>query len=190
MKWLLWIVAALLALAAIALVIGWLRPAGHVARTGAKYAAPPSEVWAVLTDFEAWGEWNPEITSMERLEDRDGRAAWLAKGGWGDLPTEIVRSEPPGDGSPTGTLETFVDGGAFQGTWVYELTPSGSGTHLRITERGEVSNPLFRAMMIFHDDQASMRAFHETLAGRLGEEVSVTELGEEVNVTELESEGG
>lgn len=176
MKWLLWTAGALLALAVIALVIGWLRPATHVARTESEYATPPIEVWAALTDFGAWGEWNSEITSMERLEDREGRAVWLAKGGWGDLLTEIVRSEPPAEGSPSGTLETFVDGGAFQGTWVYELSPSGPGTRLRITERGEVSNPVFRAMMIFHDDYASMRAFHEALAGRLGEEVSVTEI--------------
>ena len=178
MKWVLWSLAAVLALAVVALVIGWLRPAGHVARTQTEYAAPPVEMWTVLTDFAAWGEWNPEITSMERLEDRDGRAVWLAKGGWGDLPTEIVRSEPPGEGSPSGALETFVDGGAFQGTWVYELAPSGTGTRMRITERGDVSNPVFRAMMIFHDDYASMRAFHEALATRLGEEVTVEELPE------------
>lgn len=178
MKWVLWSLAVVLALAVLAFVIGWLRPAGHVARTEAEYAGQPADLWAVITDFAAWGEWNPEIRSMERLEDRDGRAVWLAKGGWGDLPTEIVRSEPPGDGSATGTLETFVDGGAFQGTWVYELSPSRSGTRLRITERGEVSNPAFRAMMIFHDNYASMRAFHEALATRLGEEVTVEELAE------------
>lgn len=176
MKWIVWILAALVGLVVIALVIGWLRPVAHVARTEAEYAAPPGEVWAVLTDFAAWDDWNPEIASMERLEDRDGRAVWLAKGGWGDLPTEIVRAEPPDEGS-SGVLETFVDGGAFQGTWIYELAPSVPGTRLRITERGEVSNPLFRAMMIFHDNYASMRAFHEALATRLGEEVTVEELG-------------
>lgn len=177
MKWLLRGLGALVALALAALIIGWLRPAGHVALTEAEYAVPPAELWAALTDFESWGEWNPEVTSMERLPDRDGREVWLARGEWGDLPTEIVRAEAPGEGTGSGTLETFVDGGAFQGTWIYRLTPLTAGTRLRITERGEVSNPLFRVMMMFHDNHATMRAFHEALARRLGQEVTVTEIG-------------
>ncbi len=170
MKWVLWVVGILAALAVIMLIVGWLRPAVHTARTEAEYGSSPEEVWVVLTDFGAWGEWNGEITAMERLEDRNGHETWVAKGGWGDMPTEIVRSEPPA------ALETFVDAGAFNGTWTYELAPSGAGTRLRITERGEIPNPMFRAMMIFHDDYASMRSFHQALGRRLGHEVTVTEL--------------
>jgi hypothetical protein len=32
----------------------------------------------------------------------------------------------------------------FGGTWTYEFAPSGAGTALTITERGEVYNPFFR----------------------------------------------
>jgi hypothetical protein len=32
----------------------------------------------------------------------------------------------------------------FGGTWAYEFAPSGAGTTLTITERGEVYNPFFR----------------------------------------------
>lgn len=176
MRWVLWALGILAALAVLVLVVGWLRPAVHTARTEAEYAATPEEVWAVLTDFNSWGEWSDEITAMERLEDRNGHETWLAKGGWGDMPTEVVRREPPAETSASATLETFVDAGAFNGTWTYELSPSGTGTRLRITERGEIPNPMFRAMMIFHDDYASMRAFHGALGRRLGQEVTVTEL--------------
>jgi hypothetical protein len=172
MKILMWVASALVTIAAIVLVVGWLRPAGHVATTEAEYAAPAEALWGVIADLPRWAEWNPDIKSMERLPDRDGREVWMARGGWGDLPTEIVRSEP------ARLLETFVDGGAFSGTWVYELSPTGSGTLLRVTERGEVSNPFFRAMMIFHDNYESMRTFHAALAERLGETVVVRELGE------------
>jgi hypothetical protein len=32
----------------------------------------------------------------------------------------------------------------FGGTWTFEITPEGDGAKLRITERGWVSNPIFR----------------------------------------------
>jgi len=37
----------------------------------------------------------------------------------------------------------------FGGSWTYELFPSGEGTEVRITERGEVRNPIFRALSTF-----------------------------------------
>ncbi len=172
MKWILRGLLVLVALVALIYVVGLLRPAGHVASTRATYAAAPQALWDVLADLASWSEWNPDIRKMTRLPDRDGRETWMATGAWGELPTQIVRAESPR------LLETFVDGGAFQGSWTYELSPAGDGTELTITERGEVSSPFFRAMMIFNDNFASMRSFHAALSGRLGERVEVVELGE------------
>jgi len=35
----------------------------------------------------------------------------------------------------------------YGGRWIVELTPDSGGTRVRITEEGEVYNPLFRFMM-------------------------------------------
>jgi hypothetical protein len=37
----------------------------------------------------------------------------------------------------------------FGGRWIYEITPMAMGSELRITEEGEVYNPLFRFVSRF-----------------------------------------
>jgi hypothetical protein len=78
---------------------------------------------------------------------------------------EIVESE-------TGRrFVTEIDAGAFRGRWTYELESTDRGTLLTITEEGEVTNPIFRAFMIFHDNEATMLGYHRALGQRLGVEV-------------------
>jgi uncharacterized protein YndB with AHSA1/START domain len=162
-RWLIIVAAALAALVAAALVVGMTRPAGHTASTRATYAQPPDVVWATLTDFERWAEWNPEVRTVEPLPDRNGHRALNVIGSWGEAPTELTVIEPPA------RLETSMDAGDFRGRWRYELEPAAEGgTVLTVTEEGEVLNPLFRALMIFHDNYATMTAFHHALARRLG----------------------
>jgi hypothetical protein len=62
----------------------------------------------------------------------------------------------------------------FGGTWTYELTPAGTGTELRITENGEVYNPLFRFLSRFvFGHTATMRTYLAALGQSLGEKVEV-----------------
>ena len=44
----------------------------------------------------------------------------------------------------------------YGGSWTYDLTPDGSGTHLTITEHGEVYNPIFRFVSRFIMGHTSM----------------------------------
>jgi len=56
----------------------------------------------------------------------------------------------------------------FGGTWTYDITPSGSGTQLRITERGEVYNPIFRVASRFvFRHTATMEEFLRNLEEKL-----------------------
>jgi uncharacterized protein YndB with AHSA1/START domain len=166
MKWLLIIGSALVLLVVATLVVGLFLPADHVATTRSSIAASPSEVWALVSDWEAWAEWQPEITGVEARPDRDGHPVLLVTGGWGSMLIEVVESDE------ARRLVTDVDGGAFRGRWTYDIEASSEGTLLTITEQGTVSNPLFRAMMLFHDNHATMLAYHRALGDRLG--VAVT----------------
>jgi uncharacterized protein YndB with AHSA1/START domain len=172
MRWVLIVAALVVGVAVLFLVVGLLRPSRHVASTRATYAQPPDVVWATLSDFARWAEWNPEVKSVERLPDRNGHAMLNVVGSWGAAPTELLVVEPPV------RLHTAMDAGSFRGGWRYELAPApGGGTLLTVTEEGEVLNPVFRAFMIFHDNHATMMAFHHALARRLGGSVEPVKVG-------------
>jgi hypothetical protein len=166
MRWVLIIGAGLVGLALLLVVVGMMRPRGHTARTQATYAKTTDELWAVLADYDHWSQWNPGIKSVTPLPDRNGHRAINVEASWGVADTEITAWEP------SKLLRTDMDAGAFRGSWTYELAPAGNNTTvLTITENGEVLNPLFRALMIFNDNHATMMAFHRGLAKRLGTNV-------------------
>jgi len=163
MRWIGYALVVLGGLILIAAIVGMTRPRGHEAVTRAEYAKPPGEVWQVISDFNHWTEWNPEIQGVEPLPDRNGHRAVNVKSSWGTAPTEFSVWEAPT------RLRSDMNAGSFTGSWTYELTPTASGgTLLTVTERGEVGNPLYRTMMIFHDNYETMISFHHALAKRLG----------------------
>jgi hypothetical protein len=167
MRWVLIAVIALVGLIVVVALVGMTQPRNHTASTRAEYAKPPSEVWRVLADYERWSEWNPEIKSVKRLPDRNGHTTIEVAASWGTTPTELTVWDPPSK------LRSDMNAGSFSGSWTYELSPTpNGGTVLQITEAGEVGNPLFRAMMMFHDNYETMTSFHHALAKRLG--MSVT----------------
>jgi len=171
MRWVLIIGGVLAGLIVLVVVVGMLRPKGHVASTRARFTHSPDELWATLTDFEHWSEWNPEVKSVQRLPEQNGRTMLDVVGSWGAAATELTVWDPPR------RLETQMNAGGFRGAWTYDLAPApGGGTILTVTERGEVDNPLFRAMMIFHDNHATMIGFHHALAARFGESVEPVKL--------------
>jgi len=164
MKWVPIFLGTFAALIVLMTVIGALRPKSHVASVSIVLRAAPPDVWAVITDYARLPEWFAQITKVERLEDRDGRAAWRQNFGRFAATMVVTEWDPP----RKVTNEIQPDG-PFYGTWTWELAPEGAGTRLTITERGTVDNPFFRGMMVLHDDEKSAREYGEALKRRLGE---------------------
>jgi hypothetical protein len=164
--------AVFVALLLLVFLYGLTRPEGHVASTQARYDAAPEVLWATLADFERWPEWNPEVQSVAPLPEQNGHPVLDVVGSWGSAPTELAVVDPPR------RLRIEMDAGDFAGSWSYELTavPEG-GTLLTVTEEGRVRSPFFRALMVFHDNYATMEAFHRALGTRLGEDVVAERLG-------------
>jgi uncharacterized protein YndB with AHSA1/START domain len=163
MRWVRYVGAALVALVLAVLVAGLFVPESHEAVVTVRLGRPPADVWAVITDFGKLPEWNPDVTATERLLDRDGRETWRED--YDGFPATVVTtaSEPPAR-----LVREILPEGAFFGTWTWELAAEGEGTRLTITERGTVSNPFFRGMMVFHDNSRTARDYAAALARRLG----------------------
>jgi hypothetical protein len=133
-------VAALAALVVIVAAIGWSLPRDHVASRSATFRARPDVVFPLIASLEI------------------GKRA--------DVPIAIVDERPP-----VHLVTRIADPNLpFGGTWTFALAPVDGGTRLTITERGYVTNPIFRFVSrVVLGHEATMAAYLRELATRLGE---------------------
>ncbi len=137
-------VAVVCLLVAIVVVTGYLLPVAHTASREATLEGGPEQVFDLLTNVEAYPRWRSDVRSVE-LVSRNSPRRWIEHGSNGDITFETAESQPP-----RRLVHRIADRSLpFGGTWTYDLEPQGSRTHLTITERGEVFNPLFRFMSRF-----------------------------------------
>jgi hypothetical protein len=177
MKWTLIIVGTLVGIVAIVAIIGALLPKGHMATRAARFRQSPMTIWQTITDIEKFPSWRAGVTSVERIPERDGHTMWLERGGHDAIPYEMMESTPPSGNSAGRVVTRIADPKLpFGGTWTIEVSPVDGGTTLRITERGEVYNPIFRFMSRFVFGQTkSMEDYLGALGKKFGETVSIQE---------------
>jgi uncharacterized protein YndB with AHSA1/START domain len=164
MKWVLIVVAALVALGLLIAVVGWMLPVAHVATRQRSLAAPPEMVWQAITDIDAYPTWRTDVKSVERVPG-SARLTWIERGGSEVMTFTVDASDPP-----RRLVTRIADPKLpFGGTWTYELAPSPGGTVLTITENGEIYNPIFRALARFvFGYESTMAAYLEALKKKVG----------------------
>ena len=145
--------------------VGSALPVAHTASVSADLAPPPDVVWRAITDVEAFPAWRPGVDAVERLPDRGGLPAWRERGPSGALLLEVEAWDPP----RRMVARVRDPGGAFGGTWTYEVAPRDRGTRLTLTEDGEVYHPVFRFVGRFVlGHERTMRAYVDALERHLG----------------------
>ena len=124
MRWLLKVAVALGAVIAVLALVGYSLPVAHVASRSADFNATPEQLFALISDLSNYGSWWPEGTETR---------------------VAVVESVPPS------RFVTRIDepDAPFGGTWTMEIVPIPTGSRLTITERGEIYNPIFRALARF-----------------------------------------
>jgi len=145
MRYLLIAAAALGAVVLIVLLIGWSLPVKHRATREATFKSSPRSLYQLITDVDRFPQWRSSVTRIEHLPDSAGRKRFREVGSDGPIVYEI-ESAVPDRRLVTRIADRSLP---FGGSWTYELTPRGDSTTLRITEDGEVYNPLFRFVSRF-----------------------------------------
>ena len=145
MKIALYFVGGLVGLVLIIVAVGYSLPQRHVATREVTVPAPPGQVFALIATPADYPKWRSDVDSVELLSTEGGKERFRELGDNGPLLMRVEERVPD-----TRLVTVIADSTLpFGGKWTYELTPSGTGTTLRITEDGQVYNPIFRFMSRF-----------------------------------------
>ncbi len=166
MRWVLYAVIGLGGLVAVVALVGVMLPKGHQASRTATYTASPEIVFGVIADVEHYPDWRA-VSKVELLPDDGQGKRFREHGDNGVITYRIETSDKP----VTMRVRIADTSLAFGGTWTYQLSPApGGGTSLKITEDGEVYNPIFRFMSkFFFSPTATIEKVQAGLARKLGE---------------------
>ena len=87
----------------------------------------------------------------------------------GSVTYEVVE-DIPGEKLVTRIVDRDL---GYSGSWRYEFSPAGSGTRIRITEDGEVSNILFRFLSRFvFGHTINLDGYLLALGAKFGEKIT------------------
>jgi hypothetical protein len=150
------------------LVIGSLLPKRHVAWRSASFHTTPERLFFLIAGPQ---DWRPDVLHYETVHDAGGR----------ELMRETTRNNETItyevlDRIPSKSLKRRIatEKLPYAGTWTYSLQPEGGITVVRITEDGEVYNPVFRFMSRFVLGQArTIDAYLRALGKATGEDIEV-----------------
>jgi hypothetical protein len=171
MRILLSIVAGVALLVIAVVVIGSLLPKRHVVAHSASYRTTPGQLFHLIAGPQ---NWRADVLHSEAVPDANGRE--LMRETTRDGKTVIYETL---DRMPDRSMKRRIatPNLPYSGSWVYSLEPSGESTVVRITEDGEVYNPIFRFMSRFvFGHTHTMDAYLRALGKATGQEVKTQEV--------------
>jgi hypothetical protein len=140
MKWVLIIAGAIIGVLVLVVIVGLLLPKSHRATRMARFNQPPEAIFAAITGPQDWRG----VTKVE-LAPENGVRRWREDSGRWSITFEEAESDPP-----RLYRSRIADPNLpFSGTWTWEIAATDSGCSCRITEEGEVKNPIFRFVSRF-----------------------------------------
>jgi hypothetical protein len=144
MRYALIILGVLMAAVLAIVLIGWRLPVSHVATSAVQLKAPPESVFALISTPENYPAWRADVKKVDVMLEQ-GRTRFREQGSNGPILFEVAEKL-----APRRFVTAIADRSLpFGGRWIYEITPTATGSELRITEEGEVYNPIFRFVSRF-----------------------------------------
>jgi Polyketide cyclase / dehydrase and lipid transport len=166
MKIILIVVGALVALVVCVVVTGALLPKRHVASRSALFKASPDRLFALVAGSQSW---RPDVASCELITGDGGKQFQRETSKRGEtILYELQENRPPLAIERRIATESLPYGG----TWSFAFEPVNGGTRVRITEDGEVYNPVFRFVSRFVlGYTATLDAYLKAMGKAAGEDV-------------------
>jgi hypothetical protein len=147
MKWLWIVLGSFAGLVALIAIVGAMLPVNHVASRRARFRETPEQIWSSILPSVSQSHFRQDDVNYEVVEAVPNRR----------LVTRIADKNLP-----------------YGGSWIYELEPDRTGSALRITENGEVYNPIFRFISRFvMGHTATIDNSLRALGKKLGEDVHI-----------------
>lgn len=143
MRILIFSVIGLIVLVLIIVAIGAALPQNHTATRERTFAVPPARLYDAIAKVADYPKWKTGVRAVEVLPTEAGKARFREVGRE-PITYEIVEATPP-----SRFVTRIAQKLPYGGTWTYELSPGSQGTTLRLTENGEVYNPVFRFVSRF-----------------------------------------
>ncbi len=140
MYWILFVMG-LIASIVIALIAGGLAtPRAHTVSKSALLPASVDEVWHTIRTVSAYATWRSDLEDVELVDTEHAQVRWRELSTRRSMLLGIVTDDAP----RTLVVRILDDDLPFSGEWEWALREEGASTHVTITERGEIGNPIFR----------------------------------------------
>jgi hypothetical protein len=138
--------------------------------------SPPSAVWQLLTDHAAEPTWLTVFGAVERQPDIGGNAVWThtSRDGVFDFTVLTVSAIPDRRYERILLRDHQPRNQSWDGRWIYELDPHGSGTRMRITEYGWTDGiPFFIQQRVIADPDAFLKFYAQQIGRQLNDPPSI-----------------
>lgn len=158
----------LLAVVLLVIGIGMLLPKTHTVSRSAWFKAAPEQLFALIDGPQTW---RSGLKKYELVSSMDEHKRWQETDSHGQTITyEALERRPPT------LLRTRIVTAdlPYSGTWTFRLQPSDGSTILRITEQGEIYNPVFRFVSRFVIGQTrTMETYLRDLGTATGQPIEI-----------------
>jgi len=150
--------------------VGMALPKAHTSSRSALFKSTPERLFALIDGPQTW---RSNVRKYELVAVPNGSRRWRETDSHGQTVTyEAVERLPPN------LLKTQIvtPDLPYSGTWTLSLAPEGGSTMLRITEQGEVYNPVFRFVSRFVIGQnRTIETYLRDLGTATGQEIKIRE---------------
>ncbi len=145
MKYILIVAAVLVGIVLVVVITGWSLPVKHHVAREEVFVGTPQTLFGLITNIDDFPKWRSSVKRVEHLPDIAGKMRFREYGSNGAILYEVDENVPD-----RRLVTRIADRSLpFGGTWSYDVSPQGDSVRLRITEDGEVYNPVFRFVSRF-----------------------------------------